>query len=274
MIVVVPRYRCDLRTYVREHRVGAFPAQRSIAFMRSLLEAAAFLHAHSVVHRDLTPRNVFLTHNWTPVIGDFSSAAIMHTTAAAEAQSLLLPPLPPPPLYSASSLGAPPPPPPPPHLPPGTLLTPAVTSMWFRSPETLLCLPYDEKVDVWSLALVWLFCLDGRYRLTPSTEQEAVEQIEHSIGPFPQRMIDQSQAPATLEFVSSTGRDTARGGGGGVRDGVRRSVFAAPRCLEAHGAGDLLRDMLRVDPAARLSATHALQRLNALSPARSAVVSS
>jgi len=62
-----------LATVMRE---GAMPRLRALSIVRRLTAALAQLHARGVVHRDVTPSNVFLTEDGRVVLSDFGLAAV------------------------------------------------------------------------------------------------------------------------------------------------------------------------------------------------------
>jgi serine/threonine-protein kinase len=55
---------------------GPFPVARAVTIIRNIADALAAAAAHGVVHRDLTPSNVFVGENDATKIGDFGLARI------------------------------------------------------------------------------------------------------------------------------------------------------------------------------------------------------
>jgi len=75
-----------------------------------------FLHSHRIVHRDLKPQNLLVTREGNVKLTDFGLARIYE-------------------FY--------------------TLLTSVVVTLWYRSPEVLMGLPYATPVDVWSCGCIF-----------------------------------------------------------------------------------------------------------------------
>jgi len=58
----------------------ACPLPQALAWMRDLLAALAYSHAHSVVHRDIKPANLLVTRDGRIKVGDFGIARIESST--------------------------------------------------------------------------------------------------------------------------------------------------------------------------------------------------
>ena len=58
-----------LRQWLDAPRVGSLEATRP-CFLQ-VLRGLAHIHANSLIHRDLTPANIFITHDGSFKIGDF-----------------------------------------------------------------------------------------------------------------------------------------------------------------------------------------------------------
>ena len=116
-----------------------------------VLRGLAHIHANSLIHRDLTPANVFITHDKTFKIGDFGLSRELQTGAglplATSVQDELLE-------LSASkpgrsgrggrggSIGQ--------------SVTRGVGTTLYMSPEQRASLPYDHKVDIYSAGIILL----------------------------------------------------------------------------------------------------------------------
>jgi cyclin-dependent kinase 4 len=78
---------------------------------RELLNGIDFLHSHRIIHRDLKPSNLLISSQGSLKIADFGLAKTYDFEMR---------------------------------------LTSVVVTLWYRSPEILLCQSYNSAVDVWS----------------------------------------------------------------------------------------------------------------------------
>lgn len=85
-------------------------------WMSQLLLGLDFLHSNSIVHRDVKPQNILVTHDGRLKITDFGLARV----------------------YSLMSV-----------------LTPTVITLWYRAPEVLLQAGYNTSVDIFSLGCIF-----------------------------------------------------------------------------------------------------------------------
>lgn len=61
----------DLASYL-ERQVGVMLNESRIwKIALQILCGLHYLHKKGIIHRDIKPRNIFLTRNWVPKIGDF-----------------------------------------------------------------------------------------------------------------------------------------------------------------------------------------------------------
>lgn len=73
-----------------------------------------------------------------------------------------------------------------------------VQSRYYRAPEVVLRLPFDAKVDVWSLGCVAAELMLGLPLLPAWTELHLVSLMRETIGPFPRTMAETSPRNAVL----------------------------------------------------------------------------
>jgi serine/threonine protein kinase len=106
----------DLDAYLRNCPPPGLEPGRIQDIMFQLLHGVDFLHSHRIVHRDLKPQNLLVTRDGVVKITDFGLARIYD-------------------FY--------------------TLLTSVVVTLWYRSPEVLMCLSYDTSVDLWALGCIF-----------------------------------------------------------------------------------------------------------------------
>ncbi|KAK8893336.1 hypothetical protein M9Y10_021753 [Tritrichomonas musculus] len=67
-----------------------------------------------------------------------------------------------------------------------------IQSRFYRSPEVMLNLPFDTKIDVWSLGCVAAELMLGLPLLPGVNEDHQFFLINKMLGPFPERMIEES----------------------------------------------------------------------------------
>ena len=135
-----------------------------------ILNGVDFLHSHRIVHRDLKPQNLLVTREGNIKLTDFGLARIYD-------------------FY--------------------TLLTSVVVTLWYRSPEVLLGLPYATSVDLWAcgciIAELYLRrpLFEGRY------ETDQLDKIFAVIGTPSEEEWPKEAALVRSNFAHRGGRDLA-----------------------------------------------------------------
>ena len=145
----------EFSRYNREARCEAYftlPRLRRIA--TQCLDALRFVHGLDLIHCDLKPENILIkSYSRCEIkVIDFGSSCFTRDHLSSYVQ-----------VWHLRTSGTPPPPPPPPFLllspPPPSL--PYVQSRSYRAPEVILGLPYDQKIDLWSLGAILAELLTG-----------------------------------------------------------------------------------------------------------------
>lgn len=158
LCIAFPLYNLDMRNFLHlEKSSFGFCLSMVQRFAHQLLQSLQFLRYPSVdiVHGDMKPENIMLTSSESSVnchVIDFGNA-----------------------YFRSSAI---------PWL--------EMQTLWYRSPECLLSLPWDQSIDVWSLGCI-LYELHTARPLFPShTERELTARIEALLGPFPKHMVQRS----------------------------------------------------------------------------------
>ena len=159
----------------------------------------------------------------------------------------------------------------------GKTMYPYIQSRFYRSPEVLLSLPYDEKIDMWSLGCILYELHTGDPIFNGTSEQDQVFKISETFGIPPSEMLEKGRktssyfkrASAELpwERVASTkvykGERTRSlsemlgsktGGPGG-----RRKKEAGHAPSDYAKFEDLLSRLLDLNPKTRMTPTAALE---------------
>ena len=154
---------------------------------------------------------------------------------------------------------------------------PYIQSRFYRSPEVLLSLPYDEKIDMWSLGCILYELHTGDPIFNGTSEQDQVLKITETFGIPPSAMLEKGRKTASYfkrgskdspwERVATTKQykplmsrrledmlGSKIGGPGGRRKGELGHKPGDYAKFE-----DLLMRLLDLDPATRMSPLEALQ---------------
>jgi len=136
-----------------------------------------------------------------------------------------------------------------------------VQSRWYRAPEVMLGLPWDQKIDCWSFGCVLVELMVGRpIFYGPSVEHVLAAQIA-LLGSIPERLMRASSL-ARLYFTAD--RELYTVDPQGHPEGVYlvSPVRTSLRDLVSHDDAqylDFVESLLQFDPERRLSAADALQ---------------
>jgi serine/threonine protein kinase len=122
--IVLELCKYDLATYQNKNDCS-LSLDVIKSFMRDMLNGVAYLHSKNVVHRDLKPGNLLISHNDTLKIGDFGLSRI----------------------ENISVMG---------YVHP-------VATLWYRSPDVLLGYTnYGFHIDIWSIGCIFAEMLIGK----------------------------------------------------------------------------------------------------------------
>lgn len=158
----------------------------------------------------------------------------------------------------------------------GNTMYPYIQSRFYRSPEVLLGLPYDQAIDMWSFGCILYELHTGDPLFNGTSEQDQIYKITETLGLPPDLMLDAGRKTASYFRKSSKGgyeRLQAKkeykpfmartlssllgsdsGGPGG-----RRAGELGHNKLDYDRFEDLLRRLLELDPAKRITPQEALE---------------
>jgi len=139
-----------------------------------------------------------------------------------------------------------------------------IQSRFYRAPEVILGMKYDQKIDIWSLGCVLAELYIGRALFDGDTAASMLAKMVHLVGPFPKSMILKSD-PKQLESVliqQMTLYERCPEGGDGFVELLypyRGSLEKLIRPVSDAAFLELLQLMLNLDPDSRPSADLCLQ---------------
>ena len=153
-----------------------------------------------------------------------------------------------------------------------------VQSRYYRAPEVVLRLPFDGKVDVWSLGCVAAELMLGLPLLPAMTELHLVSLMRQTIGPFSRTMAETSPRNAVLFMPNGEVKSAAllcEENGEDFATAfepyfVMTELSDIVRSYECTGQGsdtmenrlvflDMLQKMLKIDPQERISVEEAME---------------
>lgn len=145
--ILMTRYDCDMFTWV--HR--SWKPQHLCDIAYKVTRGLCHLHSLGIIHRDITPTNVFMQRN-EPHIGDFGLTT----------------------LYNGVDK-----------------LSHAVTQMNYRAPEMIAKRDYDYKVDVWALGVILHFLFHKKALFSMGNSDKAQDNLLHMFTRLPDWVIPQ-----------------------------------------------------------------------------------
>lgn len=85
----------------------------------------------------------------------------------------------------------------------GDALSPYVQSRSYRAPEVILGLPYDQRIDVWSLGCILFEILTGKVLFINDSVQALLVRVMAILGPLPPSL---QEAPYSTHFFTQGGQ--------------------------------------------------------------------
>ncbi|KAJ1418813.1 kinase-like domain-containing protein, partial [Ochromonadaceae sp. CCMP2298] len=186
---------------------------------KQVLEALVFIHSLRLIHCDIKPENI--------VIKSFSRCEVKLID------------------FGSSCFAS-------------DHLTTYIQSRSYRAPEVILGLPYDHRIDIWSLGAVLAELHTSYVLFQNDSVPTMLARIAGILGPFPQHVLTRGRDTGKYFSLSNVAYD---------RDekGQFQLIFPKKTDLRARGGTeddkfeDFVRLMLHLDPSVRPTAEEALQ---------------
>ncbi|EFO16810.2 CMGC/MAPK/JNK protein kinase [Loa loa] len=188
-------------------------------FTYQMIVAIKYMHRSGIIHRDLKPSNIVVNDKCILKILDFGLARKIET---------------------------------------GERMTVYVVTRYYRAPEVILGLPYDEKVDVWAIGCI-LAEMINRKTLFPGTDRlDQWNKIIEILGTPSQEFINKLEHH-TKNYVRSKGHNDPLPFEKIFPDECFIGSYSKAPQLCASVARDLLFKMLQIDPEKRISVDEAVR---------------
>ena len=143
----MPLYDQNLRQYIQGRSVPCYTGTRII---KQVSSAVAFLHDHSILHRDIKPGNILVKHQQL-VVGQELMVALSDFGCSRQI---------------------------------GTeeQMTPRMATLYYRAPEILLGQTYGRSSDVWSTGITFVEVEQGHPPFQIETEFQLLHEITQTVG--------------------------------------------------------------------------------------------
>ena len=190
------------------------------SFLYQLLRGVAYCHHHRVLHRDLKPQNLLINREGELKLADFGLARAFGI--------------------------------------PVRSYTHEVVTLWYRAPDVLLgSRKYSTPVDIWSIGCIFAEMCNGRPLFPGNSDTNQLDRIFQKLGvpdevDYP-GIADLPDWPKVKSKLSSSAARRLKV----APSNVRRLVKSDNMITEA--GINLLREMMKYDPAKRISARVAME---------------
>ncbi|GIL76630.1 hypothetical protein Vretimale_8856 [Volvox reticuliferus] len=198
-----------------------FTAGRMQSIAKQVLQALAFLHANHVIHADVKPENI--------LVKNYSKCSVKLIDLGCS-------------IYNSE-----------------THISHYVQSRSYRAPEVMLGLPYDGRIDVWSLGCVMAELATASVLFPNVSEAAMMARMVGMLGQFPPYMLKEGQYAGA--FFTRSGHVYERNGETGLFEllAPKRTTLQARVPAADRGMLHFIRHLLVPDPSKRPTAAQALK---------------
>ncbi|KAL4445000.1 hypothetical protein ABPG77_004050 [Micractinium sp. CCAP 211/92] len=224
LVLVTELLRANLYEFQKYNRESGdepyFTLPRIQSIARQVLTSLAFLHSLSLVHADLKPENI--------LVKSYSRCQVKVIDLGSSC-------------FVTDHLSS------------------YVQSRSYRAPEVILGLPYDQKIDVWSLGCILAELATGRVLFQNESIATLLARLEGILGPLPRWMLHRGRY--TQKYFLRDGRIFEKNPHTGRYEFLRPKVTSLARRIPSADEGMLafLKCLLQVDPSKRPTAAEAIQ---------------
>jgi CheY-like chemotaxis protein len=161
------------------HEEHVLPVGRCAEIIGPVCDALAAAHAAGIVHRDIKPQNIYLHRaagQEVVKVVDFGIAKLVDVEEPERAPGLT---------QTGTLIGTP----------------------EYMAPERLLCRPYDDRSDIYSVGVMLYLMLSGEMPFRPETPPTMIDMIQLHMNGKPRHLRDiaRPNVPAeTIELVMAT----------------------------------------------------------------------
>lgn len=135
-----------------------------------------------------------------------------------------------------------------------------VQSRSYRAPEVLLCLPYDQKIDVWSLGCILAELFTGYVLFQNDSVPSLLARIVGIIGDIPRHMMTGARFTENDQLYDVVGGPPCPEKGRKLRLLIPKKTSLEQRlAVDDAQFLDFLHQTLHIDPVRRMSASEALR---------------
>jgi tetratricopeptide (TPR) repeat protein len=188
-------------------RAGALSVSELLTVAIQIAGALEAAHERGILHRDITPANIFVTVDGQAKILDFGLGKLVNDRAANDVSSSS-------PTHSRSS-----------GIVPENEVVPSGSVSRYGSPEQLRGEPVDGRTDLYSFGLVMYEMATGEPAFAPGDPAAVFEAVQNRVPPSPRTL--KPDLPAALETI--------------IEKAIEKD-----RALRYQHAADLITDLRRV----------------------------